>query len=68
MNPIHALNSLYIQMLINLMRCQVLTLLVHFLLESWVLYGVNLLPDLTYQPARRNALPPDLNFAKALGA
>jgi len=50
MIPIHPLNSLYVQMLINLMRCQVLTLLVHFLLENWILYGVNLLPELTYQP------------------
>ncbi len=55
MTPIHPLNSLYVQMLINLMRCQVLTLLLHFLLENWVLYGVNLLPDLTYQPARHAA-------------
>ena len=55
MTPIHPLNSLYVQMLINLMRCQVLTLLVHFLLENWVLYGVNLLPEFTYHPTRAAA-------------
>ncbi len=49
------LDSLYVQMMINLMRCQVLTLLTQFLIEGYVLYGVNLLPDFTYQPARHAA-------------
>lgn len=52
MNLCFPLDSLYVQLLINLMRCQVLTLLTQFLIEGYVLYGVNLLPDVTFVPAR----------------
>jgi hypothetical protein len=34
------------------MLCQMLTLLTQFLIEGYVLCGVNLLPEVTFGPAR----------------
>ena len=52
MNICYPLDSLYVQLMINLMRCQVLTMLIDFLIENWILYGVNLLPEVTFIPER----------------